>query len=42
MSLRIRQAETALAGGRLDEAYELARARDVRAHRNGQRLIGGW
>jgi len=40
LSLRIRQAETALAGGRLDEAYELARARDVRAHRNGQRLIG--
>jgi len=40
LSLRIRQAETALAGGRLDEAYELARAQDVRAHRNGQRLIG--
>jgi len=40
LSLRIRQAETALAGGRLDEAYELARAQDVRAHRRGQRLIG--
>lgn len=40
LSLRIRQAETALAGGRLDEAYELARAQDVQAHRRGQRLIG--
>ncbi len=38
--LRIRQAETALADGRLDEAYELARADDVRAHRRGQGLVG--
>lgn len=38
--LRIRQAETALKDGRLDEAFELARPEDVRAHRRGQRLIG--
>ncbi len=38
--LRIRQAECALADGRLDEAFEIARADDVRGHRHGQRLIG--
>lgn len=38
--LRIRQAECALADGRLDEAFEIAQAEDVRRHRNGQRLIG--
>lgn len=38
--LRIRQAECALADGRLDEAYELADRHDVRAHRRGQRLVG--
>ncbi|MAE64109.1 MAG: hypothetical protein CMJ18_07515 [Phycisphaeraceae bacterium] len=38
--LRIRQAETAAADGRLDEAFELARFDDVRSHRRGQRLIG--
>jgi tetratricopeptide (TPR) repeat protein len=36
----MRQAETALKDGRLDEAFELARSSDVRAHRRGQELIG--
>ena len=40
MILRIRQAECALADGRLDEAFEIAQADDVRGHRHGQRLIG--
>lgn len=38
--LRIRQAECALADGRLDEAFEIAQANEVRSHRYGQRLIG--
>ena len=38
--LRIRQAECALADGRLDEAFELADRHDVRSHRRGQRLVG--
>ncbi len=38
--LRIRQAETALKDGRLDAAYELARADDLQSHRRGQDLIG--
>jgi hypothetical protein len=38
--LRIRQAECALADGRLDEAFELADRNDVRSHRRGQRLVG--
>lgn len=37
--LRIRQAETALKNGRLDEAYELATDRDLRSHRHGQKLV---
>ena len=37
--LRIRQAETALKDGRLDEAYELAGDQNLRAHRRGQELI---
>lgn len=36
--LRIRQAEVALADGRLDEAYEIATRDDVRSHRKGQKL----
>ncbi|MFP4145718.1 MAG: hypothetical protein ACLFV3_11305 [Phycisphaeraceae bacterium] len=36
--LRIRQAETALAGGRLEEAFELLQARDLRSHHRGQQL----
>jgi len=38
--LRIRQAECALADGRLDEAYEIAQTEDIRRHHHGQRLIG--
>lgn len=38
--LRIRQAECALADGRLDEAFDLADRHDVRSHRRGQRLVG--
>lgn len=38
--LRIRQAECALADGRLDEAFEIAQAQEVRRHHHGQRLIG--
>ena len=38
--LRIRRAETAMADGRLDEAFELVRDEDVRSHRRGQELIG--
>lgn len=38
--LRIRQAETAMADGRLDEAFEIVRGRDVRSHRRAQDLIG--
>ncbi|UCD49834.1 MAG: hypothetical protein JSW27_20180 [Phycisphaerales bacterium] len=38
--LRIKQAQCALADDRLDEAFEIAKADDVRRHRHGQRLIG--
>jgi len=38
--LQIKQAECALADGRLDEACELAAGKDVQGHRRGQRLIG--
>jgi len=40
LTIRIKQAECALADGRLDEAFEIARAEDVRRHHLGQRLIG--
>ncbi|MHC4646223.1 MAG: hypothetical protein ACYTBJ_12030, partial [Planctomycetota bacterium] len=40
LTLRIKQAECALADGRLDEAFELVRAEDVRRHRQGQKLRG--
>jgi len=36
----MRQAETALQDGRLDEAFDLVRVEAVRAHRRGQELIG--
>lgn len=38
--LRIKKAEVALADGRLDEAFDVAAAEDVRAHRSGQDLAG--
>ena len=38
--LRIRQAECALADGRLDEAFEIAQTDEIRRHRHGQKLLG--
>ncbi|MFI5379185.1 MAG: hypothetical protein ACHRHE_07810 [Tepidisphaerales bacterium] len=38
--LRIKQTECALDAGRLDEAFELVSADDIRAHRRGQELAG--
>jgi len=38
--LRIRQAECALADGRLDEAFEIAQTEEIRRHHHGQKLIG--
>jgi hypothetical protein len=38
--LRIKQAEVALADRRLDEAYEIAKASELRKHRSGQELVG--
>ena len=37
--LRIKQAEHALADGRLDEAFDLVVSRDLRSHRSGQDLV---
>lgn len=38
--VRLKQCEVAMADGRLDEAFELARRPDLRAHRSGQVLVG--
>jgi len=38
--LRLKQAESAMADGRLDEAFEIVQSRDIREHRRGQKLIG--
>jgi len=38
--LRIKQAQVALADGRLDEAYKLVQDKDVQQHKSGQKLIG--
>lgn len=38
--LRIKQAECALADGRLEEAAEIIQSREVREHRRGQELAG--
>lgn len=38
--LKIKQAECALADGRLDEAYDLLQAEDLKQHRHGQKIIG--
>ncbi|MBN1972306.1 MAG: hypothetical protein JW787_01605 [Sedimentisphaerales bacterium] len=37
--LRIKQAETALADGRLDEAFEIIKSEHIRRHYRGQKLI---
>ena len=39
LNLRIKQAEVAMADGRLEEAMEIARDQEVRGHRRGQQLI---
>jgi len=38
--LRLKQAETAVADGRLDEAFEIVQSEQIRQHRRGQKLIG--
>jgi tetratricopeptide (TPR) repeat protein len=38
--LRIRQAQCALADGRLDEAFEIAQRDQIQRHRHGQKLVG--
>lgn len=38
--LQLKQAETAMADGRLDEAFEIVRSEPLRRHRRGQKLIG--
>ena len=38
--LRLKQAESAMADGRLDEAFETVQSKDIREHRRGQKLIG--
>ena len=38
--LQIKQAETALADGRLDEAFDIIKSDQIRQHHRGQRLLG--
>jgi len=38
--LRLKQAETAMADDRLDEAFDIVQSEQVRQHRRGQKLIG--
>jgi hypothetical protein len=38
--LRLKQAESAVADGRLDEAFEIVQSDGIRQHRRGQKLIG--
>ncbi len=38
--LRLKQAETAIADDRLDEAFEIVQSGNIRQHRRGQKLIG--
>jgi len=38
--LRLKQAETAIADGRLDEAFDIVQSEQIRQHRRGQKLIG--
>ncbi|MBN1807089.1 MAG: hypothetical protein JW837_17710 [Sedimentisphaerales bacterium] len=38
--LRLKQAESAIADNRLDEAFEILQSDDIRQHRRGQKLIG--
>jgi hypothetical protein len=38
--LRLKQAESAIADNRLDEAFNIVQSEDIRQHRRGQKLIG--
>jgi hypothetical protein len=38
--LRLKQAETAIADGRFDKAFEIVQSEDIKQHRRGQKLIG--
>lgn len=38
--LRLKQAESAMADGRLDEAFTIVQSREIKQHRRGQKLIG--
>jgi tetratricopeptide (TPR) repeat protein len=38
--LRLKQAEAAVADGRLDEAFDIVQSEQIRQHRRGQKLIG--
>ena len=38
--LRLKQAESAIADGRLDEAFDIVQSEDIKQHRRGQKLIG--
>ncbi|MGD8501637.1 MAG: hypothetical protein PVJ86_13380 [Phycisphaerales bacterium] len=38
--LRLKQAESAIADGRFDEAFDIVQSEDIRQHRRGQKLIG--
>ena len=38
--LRLKQAETAIADNRLDEAFNIVQSEDIKQHRRGQKLIG--
>jgi len=38
--LRLKQAESAIADGRFDEAFEIVQSENIRQHRRGQKLIG--
>lgn len=40
LMVQFKQCESAMADGRLDEAFDLLRQPDLRAHRQGQELIG--
>ncbi len=38
--LRLKRAESAMADGRLDEAFDIVQSDDIKQHRSGQKLIG--
>lgn len=38
--LRLKQAESAIADGRLDEAFDIVQSENIKQHRRGQKLIG--